>query len=91
MLYNIVRRKSDIVAHVLNATPLNISFKRFLAGDNLVLWNNLVKRVALVCLLDSNDVFRWNLHQHGQFSVHSMYVALINNGFMDANRKMWKV
>jgi hypothetical protein len=31
------------------------------------------------------------LHQHGQFSVHSMYVALINNGFMDANRKMWKV
>jgi hypothetical protein len=91
MLYNIVRRKSDTVAHVLSATLLNISFRRYLAGNNLVLWNNLVVRIALVQLADSNDIFRWNLHQNGQFSIHSMYLALINNGFVDTNRKMWRV
>jgi hypothetical protein len=91
MLYNIVRRKSDTVAHVLSATPLNISFRRYLTGNNLVLWNNLVVRIALVQLADSNDIFRWNLYQNGQFSIHSMYQALINNGFVDTNRKMWRV
>jgi hypothetical protein len=91
-LYNISRRKSDTVAQVLSATPLNISFRRYLAGNNMVLRNNLVTRVALlVDLVDSEDVFHWNLHQHGQFSVHSTYLALINNGFVDTNRKMWKV
>jgi hypothetical protein len=90
-LYNIVRRKSDTVAHVLSLSPLNILFRGYLAGDNLVLWNNLVRRIALVQLADSEDVFRWNLHQNGQFTVHLMYVALINNGFADTNRKMWKV
>jgi hypothetical protein len=37
------------------------------------------------------DVFHWNLHQHGQFTVHSMYLVLINNGFVDTNWKLWKV
>jgi hypothetical protein len=87
-LYNIARRKIDTIEHVLSATPLNISFWRYLSGNNLVLWNNLVTRVALVQLVDSEDVFHWNLHQHGQFTVHSMYLALINNGFVDTNRKM---
>jgi hypothetical protein len=57
MLYNIVRKKSDTVAHVLSASPLNISFWQYLAGNNLVLWNNLVRRIALVQLPDSKDVF----------------------------------
>jgi hypothetical protein len=90
-VYNIARRRSDTVAHVLSAIPLNVSFWRYLAGNNLVLWNNLVTRIALVQLMDSEDVFWWNLHQHGQFIVHSMYTSLINNGIVDTNRKMWKV
>jgi hypothetical protein len=90
-LYNIARRKSNIVAHVLSAIPLNVLFQRYLAGNKLVLWNNLEMRVALVHLVDSEDVFRWNLHQHGQFTVHSMYLALINNELVGTNRKMWKV
>jgi hypothetical protein len=31
------------------------------------------------------------LHQHDQFTVHSMYLALINNEFVNTNRKLWKV
>jgi hypothetical protein len=57
----------------------------------LVLWNNLVTRIALVQLVDSEEVFRWNLHQNGQYSVHSLYLAQINNGVVDMNRKLWKV
>jgi hypothetical protein len=47
-MYNIVRKKSDTVAKVLSATPLNISFRTYLAGNKLVLWNNLVRRIALI-------------------------------------------
>jgi hypothetical protein len=90
-LHNIARRKSGTIAHVLSAIPLNVSFRRYLAGNNLILWNNLVMRVALVQLVDSKDVFGWNLHQHGQFTVYSMYLALNNNGSVDTNRKLWKV
>jgi hypothetical protein len=56
MLYKVARRKSDTIAHVLSAISLNVSFRRYLAGNNLVLWNNLVTRVALVQLVDSEDV-----------------------------------
>jgi hypothetical protein len=48
MHYNIVGRKSDTVAQVLSAALLNISFRRYLDGNNLVLLNNLVMRIALV-------------------------------------------
>lgn len=42
-----------------------------------------------VQLNSSKDVFRWSLHQNGQFSVQTMYKALINNGNMEANRVLW--
>jgi hypothetical protein len=44
-LYNITRRKSDIVEKILSGVPLNISFRRQLMGNNLVLWHNLVHRI----------------------------------------------
>jgi hypothetical protein len=56
-LYNIVRKKSDRVAQVLSTIPLNIAFRRFLTGNNLVLWNGLVLRVMNVQLNDNADVF----------------------------------
>jgi hypothetical protein len=56
-LYNIVRNKSD-TAQVLSTIPLNISFHRFLTGNNLVLWNDLILRVMNVQLNDSEDVFK---------------------------------
>jgi hypothetical protein len=90
-LYHIARRKSDTVASVLSTIPLNFSFRRYLSGNNLVLWNNLVQRIVFIQLIDDEDALKWNLHQSGQFSVHSMYLALINNGFVDTNKRMWKV
>jgi hypothetical protein len=41
-LYNIVRRKSDIVASVLRTNPLNISFRRSLNESNRKRWYELV-------------------------------------------------
>jgi hypothetical protein len=87
-LYNIVRKRSDTVAKVLSTIPLNISFRRTLSENNLVLWNDLVLRVMNVQLNDSNDIFKWNLHQNGQYSVHSLYLALINNRVVQRNTRV---
>jgi hypothetical protein len=57
-LYNIARRKSDIVEKVFSRVPLNISFHRHLAGNNLVMWHNLFHRIIEVYLNNQNDVFR---------------------------------
>jgi hypothetical protein len=61
-LYQIVRRKSDIMARVFTVVPLNVSFRRALVGQNLILWNNLVSRIFHVQLSEGNDLFRWNLN-----------------------------
>jgi hypothetical protein len=90
-LYNIVRRKSDTVQSVLSTVPPNVSFCRFLTGNNLMLWNNLVQRIMYVHLNDQKDVFIWNLHQHSQFSIHSLYLALINNGTSHMNKQLWRL
>jgi ABC-type proline/glycine betaine transport system permease subunit len=44
-----------------------------------------------VGLNDQNDVFLWNLHQHGQYTVHSLYLALINNGMENMNKQLWRL
>jgi hypothetical protein len=90
-LCHIVRRKSDTVASILSTIHLNIYFCRYLSRNNLVLLNNLVQRIVLTQLTKDEDTLKWNLCQSGQFSVHSMYLTLINNGFVDINKRMWKV
>jgi hypothetical protein len=40
-------------------------------------------------LNDLYNVFIWNLHQHGQYSVWSLYMALINNGMTHMNKQIW--
>ena len=51
-LYNIARKKHISIATVFNSIPLNISFRRGLVENNLVLWYNLVARIAQVRLND---------------------------------------
>jgi hypothetical protein len=36
-------------------------------------------------------VFTWNLHQNGQYTVHSLYLAQINNGMANINKQLWRV
>jgi hypothetical protein len=39
-----------------------------------------------VQLNNHKDVFVWNLHQNGQYTVHSLYSALISNGVAHMNK-----
>jgi hypothetical protein len=55
-LYNIVRRKSDTIEKVLSKVPLNVSFRRQLAGNNLTLWYALVQMIMPVRLNTNKDV-----------------------------------
>ena len=49
-LYIIVRKRGVSVASVLSSTPLNVSFRRGLAGDRLNEWLKLVSLVLPVSL-----------------------------------------
>jgi hypothetical protein len=48
-----------------------------LSGQRLVAWNALLWCLANIHLQDGHDEFRWNLHENGNFSVASIYNALI--------------
>ena len=88
-LFNVVRRKQDTVAAVLNSTPPNVSFRRVLRGQNLNNWNRIVSSIADVQLSEDPDFFYWSLHSSGQFSVKSMYAALVNNG-VSVSQDIWR-
>jgi hypothetical protein len=75
----------------IDMVPLNVSFRRFLNQNNLVLWNELVGRIMHVRLNDLADVFLWNLHQNGQYIVKSLYTLLISNGAVHINKQLWKL
>jgi hypothetical protein len=44
-----------------------------------------------VRLNDQADVFVWDLHQHSQFTVKSLYLALISNGVTHMNKQLWRL
>jgi hypothetical protein len=79
------------VESILSTVPLNVSFHRFLHQNNLMLWNELVWRIIHVRLNDQVDVFLWNLHQNGKYTIHSLYLALINNGITHMNKQLWRL
>ena len=54
-LYNLVIRKHDTVSKVMSSTPLNVSFRRALVGENMRLWMELVSKMMNTSLTDSND------------------------------------
>ena len=90
-LYSIVTRKNSSVASVMSTVLLNVSFRRALLGQNLIRQHSLCASIVHVNLTEEDDIFRWNLHQSGQFPVRSMYLALINNGYIERNKFIWKL
>jgi hypothetical protein len=88
---DLVRQMSETVESVLSTLLLNVSFCRFLSQNNLRLWNDLVRRIMHVRLNDQKDVFTWNLHQYGLYTVCSLYLTLINNGTARINKELWRV
>ncbi|WVZ90605.1 hypothetical protein U9M48_036890 [Paspalum notatum var. saurae] len=73
-LFNIVRKKMQL---------------RALTENKLTEWHNLVIRSANVSLIEGNDMFRWNLHSNGSFTVQSMYKHLINNNTR-VSKDVWR-
>jgi hypothetical protein len=90
-LFLITRNKHILVASVFSTIPLNISFRRGLTGNNLILWYNLVAQVAHVRLNTMEDKFRWGLHQNGLSSVSSLYGALISDNRVRYDMFVWKL
>jgi hypothetical protein len=61
-------------------------------GQRLVAWNALLQQLATIQLSPEPDKFRWNLHKNGEFSVDSMYNALIYLDVpVDNNKMIWKM
>lgn len=77
-LNNLVHRKDVLAASVLKTTPLNIQFRIALIGDNWAAWLHLVRRLMMINLSQTRDIFRWILNTNGVFTVNSMYVDLID-------------
>jgi hypothetical protein len=62
-----------------------------LVAANLQSWHNLILRIANIHLNDQSDVFRWSLKSDGQFSVSSMYQALLDSDIIPHNSHLWKI
>ncbi|WVZ62388.1 hypothetical protein U9M48_012144, partial [Paspalum notatum var. saurae] len=63
-LYNIVHYPHKTVANVFSQMPINITFRRYLVGDKLIAWHNLLAKIANVQLSNERDAFTWRLHRH---------------------------
>ena len=66
-LFNLVRRKQDTVAAVLNLTPLNVSFRRALRDQNLNGWNKIVSSIADLQLSEYPAFFHGHYSHQGNF------------------------
>ena len=56
------------MAKVLSSGTPNLSWQRDLISNKLVMWNNLVARLANITLNHERDDFKWNLDQTGIFT-----------------------
>jgi hypothetical protein len=89
-LYNLAQNKKVSVVKVLNASPLNISFRRALVGANWDKWMQLVGSVLHVQLDDQDDEFRWGLGNK-VFSTQLMYKNIMRREGIPRNCFNWKV
>uniref|UniRef100_A0A453GIK3 Uncharacterized protein n=1 Tax=Aegilops tauschii subsp. strangulata TaxID=200361 RepID=A0A453GIK3_AEGTS len=76
-LYRIVHRRDALVATSMQATPLNIQFRRVLVGNRWEAWLHLVRRLMEVQLQNQPDQLCWKLTRSGHFTVKSMYIDVI--------------
>ena len=90
-LYNIVQRRDALVATVLRTAPLNIQFRRTLAGARWEAWLHLVRRLMDVQLAQRPDSLSWKLTRNGEFTVKSMYLDVINSSSIPLSKHVWNV
>ena len=76
------------MADVLSTQVLNLSWRKDLIGNKLMMWNNLVSRLSTIDLSQERDGFKWNLDQTCVFSVKSHYLGLINQNTPNLNKRI---
>ena len=79
------------IATVLQSNPLDIQFRKTLAGNRWEAWLHLVRRLIDVHLSQHPDQLHWKLTKNGVFSVKSMYLDIINSGSIPRSVHIWKV
>ena len=79
------------VKTVMNQVPINVPFRRALTEDKWMAWLNLVAKIDNVQLSKERDIFNQGLHNHGHFSVRSMYAYMTNQGTLFTNKFIWKL
>jgi hypothetical protein len=77
-IFNIVHDPHATVASVMSDEHYNISFRRALVDVKLREWLELIGKINNVTLDQGSDMFRLDLNRTGTFSVHSMYLHLLN-------------
>jgi hypothetical protein len=77
-----------MVAVVLSTQPPR---RKYLLGDKLVMWINLLSCLTHVTLSQEEDEFLGSLDQKGEFSVKSHYLGLINRNVSNLNKRIWKL
>lgn len=90
-MYTIVQRKQAIVANVISAVTLNVSFKREFVGDKLLEWHHLIAKTLNANLQESSDKFVLKVHKNGHFSIKSMHMFLESNNTNLLNKETWHV
>ena len=79
------------VATVFQSIPLNIQFRRSLAGNRWEEWLRLVRGLMEVQLSQQPEELRWKLTRSGVFTVKSMYIDIINSSFIPSSKHVWDV
>jgi hypothetical protein len=69
-----------------------MTFRRDLIVSRLVAWNALLQRLESIQLSTGPNEFCRNLHPNGNFSIDSLYKAIIQSDILvDNNKKTWKM
>ena len=80
-LFNIVRKKHGTL-QIHSKSPLG----EHLVGSKLIYWHSFVSNLAHINLNEGMNLFVWNLHNNGLFTVKSMYNHLVNNNTLLTKR-----
>jgi hypothetical protein len=76
---------------ILSTIPLNVEFRRTIAGAHLNGWLQVVAIAMQVELSDQKYRFGWALHQSGAFSVKTMYRVLNITHALPFNMYTWSL
>lgn len=77
-LFNIVRKKHVTVASVIGMTQPNVDFRPVLIAHPRDAWQEIVNKMANGEHSEEHDTFGPDLHATRNFSVHSVFSALMD-------------